>query len=153
MERVKPTAWTGEGAVTATLVVCALAMTGLAGIRVFRETTRTRIIAIQPERRIPDGLRLADGQNILGSRSARVRVVIFSDYQCEGCALMNQLFADLRALHPGDIAVVHHHFPLTRVHVHAFAASVASECAGEQGRFPAMRDALFRRQADIGARP
>jgi protein-disulfide isomerase len=38
------------------------------------------------------------------------------------------------------------HFPLTEIHPHALAASLAAEAAALQGRFWAMHELLFRRQ-------
>lgn len=50
------------------------------------------------------------------------------------------------------IRYVYRHWPLS-YHPHAYAASVASECAGEQGRFWEYHDALFSAQDSIGKRP
>lgn len=47
---------------------------------------------------------------------------------------------------------MYRHWPLS-YHPHAYAASVASECAGEQGRFWEYHDALFSAQDSIGKRP
>ena len=38
------------------------------------------------------------------------------------------------------------HFPLTRIHPHALAASLAAEAASLQGRFWEMHDTLFHSQ-------
>lgn len=58
----------------------------------------------------------------------------------------------LREGYRDDLAVSYRHFPLP-IHAHAFEAAVASECAGEQGRFLAFHDALFDNQETIGIDP
>src|SRR5207249_9363805 len=39
-----------------------------------------------------------------------------------------------------------HHFPITPIHPNAFAAAVAAEAAGDQGRYWAMHDLLLNTQ-------
>jgi predicted DsbA family dithiol-disulfide isomerase len=86
--------------------------------------------------------------------SARAATIVeFADFQCPSC---QGLAADLDTLiraDPAHIALVYHHFPLERIHPHAFDAAVAAECAGAQGRFDAMRIVLFESQAEIGEVP
>jgi protein-disulfide isomerase len=41
------------------------------------------------------------------------------------------------------VAVIFRHFPLQKIHNRAIPAAVAASCAGRQGRFWEMHDALF----------
>jgi protein-disulfide isomerase len=88
---------------------------------------------------------------LIGAADAPLKIVEFSDFQCPACARAHTGIADLLADHPGEVAILYRHFPLTTIHPHAFAAALASECAGEQGRFREYHDQLFARQKSIGS--
>jgi protein-disulfide isomerase len=49
-------------------------------------------------------------------------------------------------IEPGLIRYIYRHFPLTQIHPQAEKAAEAAECAGEQGKFWEMNDALFANQ-------
>jgi protein-disulfide isomerase len=88
--------------------------------------------------------------NRIGPADAAVTIVEFSDFQCPFCKLHAERLDRLRRARPEDIRIVFRHFPVTEQHPHAYNAALASECAGEQGRFEAYREALFRQQERIG---
>lgn len=92
---------------------------------------------------------LREGSRI-GPVDAPVTVVEFSDFQCEFCKAHAERLDRLRQAHPGEIAIVFRHFPITERHPHAYQAALAAECAREQGRFEAYRAVLFREQDRIG---
>jgi protein-disulfide isomerase len=96
--------------------------------------------------RIPDERGYA-----LGPAIAPITVVEFSDFQCPSCAQANPVVKELLAKYPDRIRFVYRHFPLTDIHVAAFRAAEASECAGEQdqGKFWEMHDLLFARQSAL----
>ena len=60
-------------------------------------------------------------------------------------------FQQLRSAYidTGKVRYFHKNFPL-RMHVHAFGASIAAYCAGEQGHFWEMHDFLYAKQARLG---
>ncbi len=83
-----------------------------------------------------------------------VVVVEFSDYECPFCAKAHEETKALLAGRP-DVTLVRRHFPLDsecnpalRSHKHPEACGLARAgiCAEEQGKLPAMDDALFRNQ-------
>ncbi len=85
---------------------------------------------------------------IRGGASARVAMVELSDFECPFCGrysretapqLMKQYVDSKR------IAYAFLHLPIP-THAFAFKASEAAACAGDQGRFWEMHDALFARQ-------
>lgn len=86
----------------------------------------------------------------IGPAEAPVTIIEFSDFQCEFCKVHAERLDRLRQAHPGEIAILYRHFPVAEQHPHAYNAALAAECAGEQGRFQAYRDVLFRNQALIG---
>jgi protein-disulfide isomerase len=90
----------------------------------------------------------ADLSRIQGSPSAPVWVIEVSDFQCPYCkqwhdqtynALLNEY------VKTGKIRLAYVNFPLNS-HQHAWPAAEAAMCAGEQGKFWPMHDALFTTQ-------
>ncbi len=83
----------------------------------------------------------------LGRADAPVTVVEFSDYECPFC---QRFFATtLPALKrdyvdAGKVRYVFRDYPLDQLHPQARKAAEAAHCAGEQGKFWEMHDALFR---------
>lgn len=98
---------------------------------------------------VPNWRQLAAVGHTRGSASAPVRVVLFADYQCGGCAALHQLLAYAADSMPNQLQVVTRHFPLS-IHAHARAAANAAECAAEQGRFAAFEDVAYQWQDSIG---
>ena len=81
----------------------------------------------------------------MGDPNAPVVIVEFSDYQCPFCLrhyqqTMPQLKKDY--IDTGKVRYVFKDFPLS-FHKQAMPASMAAECAGEQGKYWEMHDKLF----------
>ncbi len=132
---------------TGVLVLCALAITGLAVRRELMPAASTAAHA--PVRQVDDWASYAEGGHRTGPASASVTIVEFSDFQCPFCRMVAPRLDSLRQRSPVPVAIVYRHFPLDR-HPYALAAARASECAADQGRFQEMHDALFREQGAIG---
>lgn len=88
------------------------------------------------------------GSPVRGPADAWVTLVEFSDFECPYCASVQATIDQLRLAYPADVRVVFKHYPLS-FHAHARAAAIAAECAGEQGRFWEMHDAIFQGRAGI----
>lgn len=86
----------------------------------------------------------------LGSVTAPVSIVEFSDFQCPYCALAESTLRSIRTRYPRDVALIYRHFPLVTIHPFAMAAAAASECAADQDRFAEFHDLLFRERDSIG---
>lgn len=84
--------------------------------------------------------------HITGNENAPVTIVEFSDFQCPACRLAASAIDELMAKNEGKIRFIYRHFPLTSIHKNAMAASIASEAAGEQGKFWEYSKALFDKQ-------
>lgn len=100
--------------------------------------------------RVADGT-FAPTTNALPAKKAgkgSVVLRVYSDFQCPYCRQFESqtLPALLRAL-PDDVRVEFHQFPLESIHPFARPAAEASECAAQQGKFWAYKDALFRDQS------
>jgi protein-disulfide isomerase len=91
----------------------------------------------------------------LGSPTAPVTIIEFTDLQCPYCARFAlDTWPVLRAryVETGRVHFVSRDLPLP-FHESALPAAVASRCAGEQGRFWEYREALFRGQAQLATAP
>jgi protein-disulfide isomerase len=87
----------------------------------------------------------------IGPRGARFTIVEFGDFQCPACGAFYQTMKKMQAGHPADIAIVFRHYPLS-YHRQAYAAARAAECAGRQGKFDEMYNALYTQQAALATK-
>jgi protein-disulfide isomerase len=69
-----------------------------------------------------------------GPEQAPITLVEFSDYQCPYCHQAQKAVEEVMKKYQGKVRFVHGEYPLPQ-HPRAFAASQASRCAGEQGKF------------------
>ena len=80
----------------------------------------------------------------LGSARAPVVMVEYTDYQCPFCRRHDQIvFPEIKTAYidTGKVRYVVRDFPLD-IHEEAFRAAEAARCAGAQGKFWPMREAL-----------
>lgn len=96
-------------------------------------------------RTLQDGVRLANAGILVGDSSAPVRIVEFADFECRHCQRFQRTLAEFRGLHPGSVAIVFRHFPISRLGF-SVPAAIAAECAAAQGHFPSFADSLFASQ-------
>jgi protein-disulfide isomerase len=88
----------------------------------------------------------------LGRADAPLTLVEFTDLQCQFCnRFSTQVFGQLKAAYidTGKVRFVTRDFPLD-FHPEALPAARAARCAGEQGKFWEMRDALVRGYNRLG---
>lgn len=88
----------------------------------------------------------------LGRADAPVTIVEFSDYQCPFChKFYSTTLAALKKdyIDPGKVRYVFRDYPLEQLHSHARKAAEAAHCAGEQGKYWQMHDALFQNQGAL----
>lgn len=87
-----------------------------------------------------------------GPADAKVTLVEFSDFECPYCGRFNRDTYDLIRQQYGDsIRYVFKHLPLTQIHPNAERASMAAECANEQGKFWEYHSILFQNQTNLSA--
>jgi protein-disulfide isomerase len=87
-----------------------------------------------------------EGAPVLGSPTANVTMLVFSDFECPFCArFANDVMPTLKQQYvdPGKVKVAFRHLPLV-IHPHAERAAESASCAARQGRFWVMHDSLFR---------
>jgi protein-disulfide isomerase len=87
----------------------------------------------------------------LGNPDAAVQIVEFTDYQCPYCqryAVDTMPAVVENLVETGRVYYAVKDLSLDAIHPEARAASVAARCAGEQGEYLAMHDAIFEAQAE-----
>jgi protein-disulfide isomerase len=90
----------------------------------------------------------ADQGRIRGDSSAKLWVIMVSDFQCPFCRQWHdEVFATVARdyVATGKIRVAYLNFPLSG-HENAMPAAEAAMCASVQGKFWEMHDAIFRTQ-------
>ena len=93
--------------------------------------------------------------NELGNMDARILIIEFSDLQCSYCARhASQTLPELRRnyIDTGKIRYTVRDLPLP-MHRHAVPAAVAARCAGEQGKFWEMRQAIYLARGRLDQEP
>ncbi len=83
----------------------------------------------------------------IGSSSAKVKLVEFSDLQCPACQAAEPSVKKVRADYPEEVQLIYRHFPLPQ-HIHGREAATFAEAAALQGKFWEMHDKLFDTQAE-----
>ena len=91
----------------------------------------------------------ADNDPVIGNPDAPITIIEFSDFQCPFCARFHiQTLPTIMEeyIEKGSVKLVFRDFPIQSIHPNAVPASVAAECANEQGKFKQMHDILFEKQ-------
>jgi protein-disulfide isomerase len=90
----------------------------------------------------------ADRARVQGAPDAPVWMVVVSDFECPYCARWHaQSYDTLKRAYvdSGKIRIAYLNYPLPN-HPHAWPAAEAAMCAGLQGKFWEMHDAIFETQ-------
>lgn len=87
-----------------------------------------------------------DADHIRGDADASITIVEYSDIECPFCSQFHNTMKQVLAEYDGQVRWVYRHFPLTSIHPNAVTGALASECAGEQGKFWEFTDLAFENQ-------
>lgn len=93
----------------------------------------------------------ADDDPVIGDPNAPISIIEFSDFQCPFCARFHiQTLPSIleEYVDQGKVKLIFRDFPIQNIHPNALPASVAAECANEQGKFKVMHDKLFDNQKE-----
>ncbi len=74
----------------------------------------------------------SESDHIVGSPTAPIVLVEYSDFQCPFCQIIHPSLAKLVNESDGKIAWVYRNFPLYQIHPQAIPAANAAECIAEQ---------------------
>lgn len=86
---------------------------------------------------------------VKGGENAVVVVDEFGDFQCPACGQAYPVVKALQEQYGDRVLWKYYHFPLIQIHPYAFNASMAAECALDQGKFWEMHDLLFENQTKL----
>jgi protein-disulfide isomerase/uncharacterized membrane protein len=97
------------------------------------------------------------GHPYMGASKPKLTIIEFADYQCPHCTNAHAEMRELLAKHPGEIRIVHRHFPLDNqcnsllqrpFHPHACTYAKMAACAALAGKFWPANDYLFEHGRD-----
>jgi protein-disulfide isomerase len=94
---------------------------------------------------------IPESAHVTGSEDAPVKVVVFGDFQCDGCTafaeevmpLLQEEFID-----PNVVQLAYRHYPV--LGDNSVRAALAAECAAQQGKFWEMHELLYSWKAGVG---
>jgi protein-disulfide isomerase len=80
---------------------------------------------------------------VRGPKTAQVRIVEFSDFQCPYCAELQKTLEQVLKAFPKDVQVIYKQYPLN-IHQYSRQAAAASLFAQGQGKFWELHDKMFQ---------
>jgi len=84
-----------------------------------------------------------------GRDDAPVTIVEFGDFQCPFCREAEGSLRTVMSRYPGQVRLVFRNLPLSNLHPNAALAAEAGVCAGRQGMFWQMHDAMYQDQSAL----
>lgn len=91
-----------------------------------------------------------DDDYVLGSDSAQITIIEFSDYECPYCRKWHtEVFPQIREKYGDKVRFVYRDFPLYSIHPNAEPAAIAANCAGEQDKYWEFNELLFNGNKDL----
>jgi protein-disulfide isomerase len=97
---------------------------------------------------VQNGL-IAKHTAVLGSSTARFKIIEFSDFQCPYCRAAEPILVKFISHHPEDAVVFRYDFPLQQIHRYAYTAALASQCAEMQDVGEPFQSLLFEHQKEF----
>jgi len=82
----------------------------------------------------------------IGSKSPKVTIIEYADYQCPGCSAAAPKAKALAEKYKDNVRLIFRNFPIASSHPNARAAAAAAEAAGLQGKFWEMNELLYVNQ-------
>ncbi len=89
---------------------------------------------------------ISDADHMQGNPGALIELVEYGDYQCPHCGRAYPIVKNIQNELGDKLKLIFRDFPLEKAHPQALMAAVASEAAGNQGKFWEMHDMLFENQ-------
>lgn len=81
----------------------------------------------------PKLVAVSEKDHILGSRSAKVTIVEYSDTECPFCKVYHNTMKQIMSDYEGKVAWVYRHLPIPQLHARATMEAEATECVAELG--------------------
>ncbi|MFA4830678.1 MAG: thioredoxin domain-containing protein [Patescibacteria group bacterium] len=83
--------------------------------------------------------------HIRGNKNANITIIGFSDFECPFCKRFHETMNQIIDSHGDSVRWVFRQMPLDSLHRQARTEALATECAGEQGKFWELADLIFDR--------
>jgi len=99
-----------------------------------------------PSGEIPE---ITNEDHVRGNLKSKVTFVEYSDFECPFCSRFSKTVDEVYEEYGDKVRFVYRHFPLS-FHPQSRSAALASECAGEQGKFWEYHNKLFENQKKLG---
>lgn len=94
---------------------------------------------------------VAAARPIIGSQRAPMSVLVFSDFECPGCADFHATIKALLKEYPNVLQLLYVPFPLT-YHKHALPAARIAECIGDRDLLARWIDLVYEKRDSIGVK-
>ncbi len=92
-----------------------------------------------------------DDDPSLGSSSAPITIIEFSDYQCPYCKRWHDdVWSEIQKNYADKVRLVYRDFPRSSIHCDATSAAEAANCAKEQDKFWEFHELLFKAESGLG---
>jgi protein-disulfide isomerase len=140
-------------ATVALISTCGVILWAILAPRAEAETTDTKpepSTKRRPEVAIPTEAISLQGAVTIGSPTAKIGIMEFSEFQCPFCSKFSlETMPEIRRryIETGLVRLAFRNLPLERIHRYAFGAGELAQCSDEQGRFWEVHDAFFKRPA------
>jgi protein-disulfide isomerase len=133
-------------------VVAAVAMISVSIALMWSMQTRASSTRTERRAALPSAPVALTNMQQVGSVSAPVVAIIYSDFECPFCARFAtgtwpQIKLDY--IDKGRLRVAFSQYPLDELHISARRAAEVSECAADQGKFWPVHDLLFSKQREL----
>ncbi len=142
--------WHATGVALAAMLVSLL---GCAGPATRDNVALVSTVGERPAKSAPPSRPMPPNPMALGSATAAITIIEFSDYQCPYCRRFHEeVLPALRQAYidTGKVQLIFKDFPLS-THSEAMPAALAGRCAAAQGKFWPMNELLFSHQDKLEA--
>jgi protein-disulfide isomerase len=95
--------------------------------------------------------KINDGDALAGAKDSKVKVVVYSDFQCPYCKIFHKALEDAIKNYGDRVAFDYKFLPLDKIHSQANNAALAAGCALEQEKFWEYANSLYANQTVWGA--
>ncbi len=103
-----------------------------------------------PPEKVPEWLGiLASGRVVAGGDSAKVKLVVLTDFECPACRVLHERMREWVIAYPDELQVIYVHHPL-RYHRLGLLAARASECLRNSITLQKWSDVVFAQQDSLG---
>jgi len=102
----------------------------------------TAPVAPTPEPAAVGSMDVEEFRYVRGAEEPSLYLVEYSDFECPFCGRHHPNMLSVMEDYGDQVAWVYKHFPLS-FHPEAMPSAIASECAGDQGKFWEFADAMF----------